>query len=78
MTARLTFTSARSMEMEVVAEAEGKAIGSRRFTASAFFTYVAIGEDKKAISVPPMKLRTAEEETRFRDGKKRYEARKGR
>ena len=76
VTARLTFTSSKSMEIEVIAEAEGLLAGSRRVTTTAYFTYVAIGEDRKASPVPPLLLRTDEEMERFKDGRERYEARR--
>ena len=76
VTARLVFTSTKSMEIEVIAEAEGLLAGSRRVTTTAYFTYVAIGEDRRAGSVPPLQLRTDAERKRFEDGKKRYEMRK--
>ena len=76
VTARLSYISGKSMEIEVIAEAEGLKVGSRRVTTTAYFTYVAIGEDLRAITVPPLQLRTDSERVRFEDGKKRYEARK--
>ena len=76
VTARLTFTSSKSMEIEVIAEAEGLLAGSRRVTTTAYFTYVAIGEDQKASPVPPLLLKTEEEMKRFEDGKERYQARR--
>ena len=76
VTARLVFTSAKTMEIEVIAEAEGLRVGSRRVTTTAYFTYVAIGEDRRAAPIPAMQLRTEEEKKRFEDGRKRYEARR--
>ena len=76
VTARLAFTSAKSMEIEVIAEAEGLLAGSRRVTTTAYFTYVVIGEDRRAGTVPPLQLRTDAEMKRFEDGRKRYEIRK--
>ena len=76
VTARLSYTSGKSMEIEVIAEAEGPRAGSRRVTTTAYFTYVAIGEDLKAAPVPSLQLRTEAERKRFEDGRKRYEARK--
>ena len=76
VTARLVFTSDKSMEIEVVAEAEGLRACSRRVTTTAYFTYVLIGKDRTAGSVPPLQLRTNEERKRFEGGKKRYETRR--
>ena len=77
VTARLVFTSGKSMEIEVIAEAEGIRVGTRRVTATAYFTYVALGDSMKAVPVPQLKLQTDEERKRFDDGQKRYDARKG-
>ena len=76
VTARLVFTSGKSMEIEVIAEAEGLRTGSRRVTTTAYFTYVAIGSDQRACAIPPLKLKTDAERKRFEGGLKRYEARK--
>ena len=76
VTARLSFTSHKSMEIEVVAEAEGLLAGSRRVTTTAYFTYVAVGDDLRAKPVPPLQLRTDAERKRFEEGRQRYEARK--
>ena len=75
VTARPTFTSSKSMEIEVIAEAEGL-IASRRVTTTAYFTYVAIGEDHRAGCVPPLKLQTDAEKKRFEEGKERYNIRR--
>ena len=75
-TARLVFTSAKSMEIEVITEAEGLKPGSRRVTNTAYFTFVSLGPDKRATSVPPLQLSSDEERQRFEEGKARYEARK--
>lgn len=78
VTARLVFTSGKSMEIEVIAEAEGLRAGSRRITTTAYFTYVAIGNDGRARSIPPLKLKTGAEKSRFEDGAIRYKARHSR
>ena len=74
-TARLLFTSGRTMEIEVCVEAEGF-MTKRRVTSSAYFTYVSLGEGGHAAVVPPLKLLTEEERERFEEGRRRYEARK--
>ena len=75
-TARIVFCSSKSMEIEVITEAEGLTPGSRRVTNTAYFTFVSIGSDKRACNVPPLELRNDEERQRFAGGKLRYEARK--
>ena len=76
VTARLLFTSSKSMEIEVIAEAEGLRPASRRITATANFTYVALGEDRRPVAVPPLKLVTDEERKRFEERQKAYNLRK--
>ena len=57
-------------------EAEGLRPGSRHVTNTAYFTFVSLGEDDRAMAVPPLKLQGEEEEARFQEGKKRYLERK--
>ena len=76
VTARMVFTSARSMEIEVTTEAEGLIVDSRRVTNTAYFTFVSLGADKRATAVPPLKLKSDEELQRFEEGRQRYEIRK--
>ena len=76
VTARLSYISRKSMEIEVISEAEGLRAGSRRVTTTAYFTYVAVGDDMRAKTVPPLQLKTDAEKRRFEEGKQRYETRK--
>ena len=69
-TAWPTFTSNRSIEVEVMCEAEGLQT-RRRQVASAFYTFVTLGDP-----IVPLKLQTIDEERRFEEGKKRYIDRK--
>ena len=69
-TAWPTFTSNRSIEVEVTCEAEGLQ-ARRRQVANAFFTFVTLGD-----SIVPLRLRTVDEERRFKEGLERYVARK--
>ena len=75
-TARLVFCSSKSMEVEVITEAEGLRPGSRRLTNTAYFTFVSLGADRRACNVPPLQLTSDDERERFEGGKERYEARK--
>ena len=75
-TARLVFCSSKSMEVEVITEAEGLTPGSRRVANTAYFTFVSLGPDKRAREVPPLKVSSEEEQQRFEEGKARYEKRK--
>ena len=72
-TAWPTFTSNRSIEVEVTCEAEGPQGRSQRI-ASAYFTCVVIGD--QGVPIVPLKLQTEVEKRRYMEGKKRYIARK--
>ncbi len=76
VSARMLFTSGKSMEVEVTTEAEGIKPGSRRITNTAYFTFVALGNDCRALPIPPLKLEEEEERGRFEEGRKRYMERK--
>ena len=77
VTAEIIFTSSKSMTVEVHVEAEGlRSESPRRVTNHALFTFVSIDEKGKAIEVPPLKLSNQEEENKFEEMKKIYEARK--
>ena len=76
VTARIVFTSTRSIEIEVTTESEGLHPGSRRITNTAYFTFVSLGKDMRAAPVPPLKVVNDEERERFEEGRKRYELRK--
>ncbi|XP_007492149.2 cytosolic acyl coenzyme A thioester hydrolase isoform X1 [Monodelphis domestica] len=71
---RLTFTSNKSMEIEVLVDADPIVDHSaERFrAASAFFTYVSLSKDGKTLPVPPLLVETEEEKKRFEEGKARY------
>ena len=75
VTARMVFTSTRSMEIEVTTEAEGLR-SRRRVSNTAYFTFVCLGSDKRATTVPQLKVQSDEELKRFEEGRARYEARK--
>ncbi|XP_061424182.1 cytosolic acyl coenzyme A thioester hydrolase isoform X1 [Lethenteron reissneri] len=80
VTGRLTFTSAKSMEIEVGVEAnallgdgsEEEAEAERVCAVSAYFTYVSLAKDGKPLGVPQLKLQTEDEKRCFEDGKARY------
>ncbi|KAM9299132.1 cytosolic acyl coenzyme A thioester hydrolase [Gastrophryne carolinensis] len=71
---RMTFTSNKSMEIEVYVDAHNL-VGETQETfraVSAFFTYVSLGKDFKPLPVPQLVLETEEEKKRFEEGKGRY------
>lgn len=71
---RMTFTSNKSMEIEVFVDADPLAeaeVGKYR-AVTAFFTYISLDKDNRPIPVPPLKLEGEEEQKRFEEGKVRY------
>ncbi|XP_073417858.1 cytosolic acyl coenzyme A thioester hydrolase isoform X2 [Dendrobates tinctorius] len=71
---RMTFTSNKSMEIEVFVDAD-TLVGDtqERYRAvSAFFTYVSLSKEAKPLPVPQIVIETEEERKRFEEGKGRY------
>ncbi|XP_053359131.1 cytosolic acyl coenzyme A thioester hydrolase isoform X2 [Clarias gariepinus] len=71
---RMTFTSNKSMEIEVFVDADQLADteeGKYR-AVTAFFTFISLDRQNKPVTVPPLKLETEEEQKRFEEGKLRY------
>uniref|UniRef100_UPI003AAB34FD cytosolic acyl coenzyme A thioester hydrolase isoform X1 n=1 Tax=Centroberyx gerrardi TaxID=166262 RepID=UPI003AAB34FD len=71
---RMTFTSNKSMEIEVFVDAAPliEAEKAKYRAVSAFFTYISLDKDNKPLPVPPLKLEGEEEQKRFEEGKARY------
>ncbi|KAL3064008.1 hypothetical protein OYC64_000336 [Pagothenia borchgrevinki] len=74
VTGRLTFTSNKSMEIEVFVDASSlMEAGKEKYRAvSAFFTYISLDKANKALPVPPLKIDGEEEKRRFEEGNARY------
>ncbi|XP_004639766.1 cytosolic acyl coenzyme A thioester hydrolase [Octodon degus] len=71
---RMTFTSNKSMEIEVLVDAD-PVVGSsqkRYRAASAFFTYVSLSQEGRPLPVPQLVPETEDEKKRFEEGKGRY------
>jgi len=64
-----------SMEVGVKVETENLMTGKRLHTCSAYLTFVAVGEDQRAISVPPAIPESEEEQRRYREAGERREYR---
>jgi uncharacterized protein (TIGR00369 family) len=73
--AALNFVGTTSMEIGVRVEAENILTGEVRHTASAYLTYVSLGEDARPIPVPPLILEADEERRRHREAQSRREVR---
>ncbi|XP_015266862.1 PREDICTED: cytosolic acyl coenzyme A thioester hydrolase isoform X1 [Gekko japonicus] len=71
---RMTFTSNKSMEIEVFVDADPFVDESQeRYRAvSAFFTYVSLSKEGKPLPVPQLAVETEDERRRFEEGKGRY------
>lgn len=72
----VNYVGKTSMEVGVRVEAEDPKTGKVRHTNSGYVTMVAIDEHGDPCDVPPLKPETAVEKRRFKDGEKRYKARK--
>ena len=64
-----------SMEVGVKVETENLMTGQRVHTCSAYLTFVALGEDRKATPIPPVIPETEEEQRRYREAGERREYR---
>jgi len=73
--ARVNFVGRTSIEIGVRVEAENLFSRNIRHTNSCYLTFVAIDANHRPVPVPPLELETKEDERRFRDGRKRREAR---
>jgi acyl-CoA hydrolase len=63
--ASVTWTGRTSMEIRVVVTAEDVITGEISHTNTAYFVYVALGEDGRPIPVPPLICQTEAEKHRF-------------
>jgi len=73
--ARVNYVGRTSMEVGVNVWAEDLLTGERRHTNTCLLTFVAIDEQHEPCPVPPLDLKTSEDQRRFREGKRRREAR---
>lgn len=63
--AEVTWVGRTSMETRVVVTAENVITGAVTHTNTAYFVYVALDENGRPVSVPPLILETDEEKARF-------------
>eukprot|EP00047_Mylnosiga_fluctuans_P006569 m.247770 g.247770 ORF g.247770 m.247770 type:complete len:395 (+) comp15493_c0_seq1:173-1357(+) len=71
-----TFTSARSIEIEVAVFAEDIRSEQQVLCNSSRFTFVSLDPQGKVATLPALVVTTDEEKARFQSGQSRYEARK--
>ncbi|KAF7236179.1 Cytosolic acyl coenzyme A thioester hydrolase [Varanus komodoensis] len=71
---RMTFTSNKSMEIEVFVDADPfvDEPQERYRAVSAFFTYVSLSKEGRPLPVPQLVVETEDERRRFEEGKGRY------
>jgi acyl-CoA hydrolase len=68
------FKSSMEVEINVWAEAPG-ADGDRRWCNRAYYTFVAVDENRKPVIIPPVVTENEEDETRFASAARRRELR---
>lgn len=76
ISARPTFASARSLEVEVIVEAEDFNTGKRELTTRGLLTFVSLSEEGKPMSLPPLIPTTEGQKQVFVAGEQRYLERK--
>ncbi len=74
---RITFVGKSSMEVRVDTMVENLA-GERKRVNKAYLVMVAVGDDKKPVEVPKLKISTKEEQREYAKAKRRYDLRKKR
>lgn len=72
---RISWVGRSSIEVELRVEAEHLLTGERTQTNSAYFVYVALGDDRRPTPVPPLLLATDEDRRRFAEGEARHRQR---
>ncbi len=76
LSGRINYVTSSTMEIEVSVYSEEGTTGIRRFTTTAFLTYVAIDDLGHSTNVPQLLLETDDDRKRFSDGQKRSSIRK--
>lgn len=75
LSAEVTYTGRTSMEVEVQVIAENPLTGERTHTNTAYLVYVALDDEGRPTSVPPLQAENEEEEQRMEQAKQRQERR---
>lgn len=71
-TARLTYTGASAMEVQVKVTAEDILTDKKWEALTAYFIFVAIDENQKPLAVPPLIVTTDEEKALYQAGEARH------
>ncbi|HHY58614.1 MAG TPA: acyl-CoA thioesterase [Chloroflexi bacterium] len=72
---RISWVGRTSIEVELRVETEHLLTGERTQTNSAYFVYVALGNDRRPTPVPPLLLDNDEDRRRFAEGEARHRQR---
>lgn len=72
---RMTWVGRTSMEVELRVETENLRTGEVEITNTAYFVYVALGDDGRPTEVPALELTNDEERQRWEEGTHRQEVR---
>ena len=75
LNAEVTYTGRTSLEVEVHVLAENPISGEQTHTNTAYLVYVALDDEGKPTSVPPLKPETEDEKRKFDQAKIRQERR---
>ncbi len=77
LNAEVTYAGHTSMEVQVEVQAENPLTGERTHTNTAYLVYVALDDNGKPTSVPPLKAETEEEKHKMQDAQERQSRRLG-
>lgn len=75
LNAEVTYTGRTSLEAEVQVQAENPLTGERTHTNAAYLVYVALDDEGRPTTVPPLLAETEEESQRMARAKERQERR---
>jgi uncharacterized protein (TIGR00369 family) len=75
LNAEVTYTGRTSMEAEVQVMAENPITGEQTHTNTAYLVYVALDDDGRPTTVPPLEAETAEEKHKMERAQERQERR---
>ena len=75
LNSEVTYTGRTSMEVTVEVVAENPITGERTHTNTAYLVYVALDDEGRPTSVPPVKAETEEDQRKLEQGRQRQERR---
>ena len=75
LNAEVTYAGRTSMEVQVEVQAENPITGEQTHTNTAYLVYVALDDNGKPTSVPPLKAETEEEKRKMQEAEERQSRR---